>query len=263
MTLARATAVLALLLLPAVGFAGVDLDGDGFAAPEDCDDNDPAINPDAAELCNGVDDDCDGTIDEDAVDAGRYFEDSDGDGFGDPASVIISCIVPPGYVADASDCDDADPLSNPDAYEYCSDGVDQDCDGTADDNCDDTDGDGLSDADELELGTNKELADTDGDGLDDWEELFVYELDPNDPDTDADGLSDGDEVLIHGTDPTATPTAAARATATKWRTAATRSTRPTTKRSWARQTATATACPTKTKRRWAPTPSTRTPTATG
>ena len=52
-------------------------DGDGWAACAECDDTDPAVNPDAIESCNGVDDDCDGTIDEaDAIDALTWYLDS-------------------------------------------------------------------------------------------------------------------------------------------------------------------------------------------
>jgi len=43
-----------------------DCDGDGFVPPEDCDDDDPDVNPDADEVCNnGVDDDCDDVVDDD------------------------------------------------------------------------------------------------------------------------------------------------------------------------------------------------------
>lgn len=41
-----------------------DQDGDGFDASVDCDDQDPDIHPNATESCNGVDDDCDGKVDE-------------------------------------------------------------------------------------------------------------------------------------------------------------------------------------------------------
>jgi hypothetical protein len=41
-----------------------DNDADGYVARDDCNDFDPAINPGATESCNGVDDDCDGAIDD-------------------------------------------------------------------------------------------------------------------------------------------------------------------------------------------------------
>ncbi len=41
-----------------------DFDGDGFAAEDDCDDTDPAVHPGQLEVCNGIDDNCDGTVDE-------------------------------------------------------------------------------------------------------------------------------------------------------------------------------------------------------
>ncbi len=109
------------------GTAGpVDADGDGFDETEDCDDEDPNVNPDATEVCNDIDDDCDGGIDEDL--ATEYFEDVDGDTYGDPLSSQLSCIPLSGLVEDSQDCDDTDSAINPGASEVC-DGVDNDCDG--------------------------------------------------------------------------------------------------------------------------------------
>ncbi|MFH1465770.1 MAG: putative metal-binding motif-containing protein [Pseudomonadota bacterium] len=127
-----------------------DLDGDGWAACEDCDDGEATIYPGAAEVCDGVDDDCDGTVDEpDAVDADTWYADADGDGYGEPASTTAACTAPSGYVADDSDCDDGDASVNPAAAEVC-DGVDQDCDGSVDEGVlstfyADADGDGFGD----------------------------------------------------------------------------------------------------------------------
>ena len=138
----------------------VDDDDDGYGSPgvatcpggneTDCDDSDPAIHPGADEYCNGVDDDCDGTVDEpDAVNAIIWYEDADQDGFGDPASAELACDQPTGFVASSDDCDDADPDQNPSATETCN-GEDDDCDGEVDE----------QDAD----GCTTYYADEDGDG---------------------------------------------------------------------------------------------------
>jgi hypothetical protein len=125
---------------------------EGYLANDgDCDDADPAVNPDAVEACNGVDDDCDGVIDEDPPDV--WYADTDADGYGDLGSTTKACGQPSGYVADSSDCDDADPAVNPAATELCN-GVDDDCDGSTDeDDADDasawyadSDSDGYGDA---------------------------------------------------------------------------------------------------------------------
>ena len=113
-----------------VGFA--DNDADGFAACEECDDGVAAVNPDADELCDGVDNDCDGLIDPgEALDATSYYADTDGDGFGDADYLQRACAQPQGYVLSLTDCDDRDVAVNPDADEVC-DGVDNDCDGRID-----------------------------------------------------------------------------------------------------------------------------------
>jgi hypothetical protein len=149
----------------------IDYDGDGFgsdrftttqcAAPsgyvdnaDDCDDAEATTNPDAQEVCNAVDDDCDGTTDEDdAADAVTWYADTDGDGHGDAGSVTVACEAPSGFVGLDDDCDDATADVSPSATELCN-AVDDDCDGTTDedDAADaatwyaDTDGDGYGDA---------------------------------------------------------------------------------------------------------------------
>ncbi|MCA9542486.1 MAG: putative metal-binding motif-containing protein, partial [Myxococcales bacterium] len=102
-----------------VAFA--DDDQDGVAACEDCDDQAPGVYPGATEVCNGIDDDCDGAVD--AADLGvvgaqTYHPDSDGDGYGDPAVGAVACQPPQGYVSDASDCDDQDASLNPETQWY-------------------------------------------------------------------------------------------------------------------------------------------------
>ncbi len=89
-----------------------DRDGDGWTKADDCDDDNAKVHPGATELCNGGDDDCDGLVDEDdpdVVDAATYCADADGDGRGDPATSVVSCDHPAGYVTDCSDANDADP----------------------------------------------------------------------------------------------------------------------------------------------------------
>jgi hypothetical protein len=97
----------------------------------DCDDADPARNPDSIEVCNTEDDDCDGLVDEDTViGALDVWADDDGDGFGDATTPGIGCATPPGYVLDDTDCDDTRDAVNPDATEVCGNGLDDDCDGS-------------------------------------------------------------------------------------------------------------------------------------
>ena len=138
-----------------IGETRTDADGDGWYDGEDCDDEHATIHPEAEELCNDVDDDCDGAIDEDVdydqdgwigcggEDCDDYLSsaypgaeeipydqidqdcdgadlvDLDGDGFdGGPWGV---------------DCADEDASIYPGAVEVCDDGVDNDCDGSLDD----------------------------------------------------------------------------------------------------------------------------------
>ncbi|MFZ4750832.1 MAG: MopE-related protein, partial [Phycisphaerales bacterium] len=123
----------------------VDNDGDGFGAGAaiacgavttagDCNDGDAAVNPSIAEICNTIDDDCDGQVDDGLV-FSRYYLDQDQDTYGDPKIGVLSCqgSAPEGYVANATDCDDADAGVNPGADERCADlAIDNDCDGSTD-----------------------------------------------------------------------------------------------------------------------------------
>ena len=182
-----------------------DLDGDGFGDPDaatlacaappgyvadatDCDDGDGDVFPGADETCNGIDDDCDGEVDEDeALDALTWYEDADGDGFGNLWSTWEACAPPPGYVANAEDCDDEDPAVSPLAEEIC-DGIDNDCDPSTNEQLD-GDGDGYV------------VCDGDCDDGDDGvfpgaEEVCNGVDDDCDPATDEDGDVDGDGVSI-------------------------------------------------------------------
>ncbi|MCP4805385.1 MAG: hypothetical protein GY913_09230 [Proteobacteria bacterium] len=111
----------------------------------DCDDGLDTVSPAAQEVCDGLDNDCDGDVDLDALDAPSWYADLDGDGHGDAASPVSACDQPSGYSASDLDCDDGDATVSPDAVEYCDD-VDNDCDGETDEVADwwyaDSDGDG-------------------------------------------------------------------------------------------------------------------------
>ncbi len=99
----------------------------------DCDDTTASVSPAATEACNGVDDDCDGTVDEGLAGSTSYYADSDGDGYGDVSSTTVSCTAPSGYVTDATDCDDSDASVNPGEAEVGYDAADNDCSGIQDD----------------------------------------------------------------------------------------------------------------------------------
>lgn len=118
----------------------VDLDGDGFVAEDDCDDGDASRSPDAQETCDGVDEDCDGQVDDDPIDPLTWYSDSDGDGYGDMQTATEACEAPATtWTNRGDDCDDTDVDSFPGGEEVPYDGADQDCDGA---DLTDVDGDG-------------------------------------------------------------------------------------------------------------------------
>ncbi len=127
----------------------IDLDGDGYGKEEvsllaceqpegyaaekwDCQEDNAAIHPGAAEVCDRVDNDCDTQVDEDtSTDAVTWHPDGDGDGYGDAERVRVSCEPPgEGWINDGSDCADGDPLVSPEQTESCVTPYDDDCDGT-------------------------------------------------------------------------------------------------------------------------------------
>jgi hypothetical protein len=168
-----------------------DADGDGYGNPpsgrgdcevaegyvengDDCDDIHATAHPGAAEVCDGVDNDCSGEIDEGLVTT--YYADADVDGYGDPATAVDACETPAGYVDNGDDCADTAAEINPAAVEVEDDEVDNDCDGEIDE-APGPDGDADLDADV------DADADADGDGDGDGD---------GDVDADADGDGDGD-----------------------------------------------------------------------
>ena len=133
-----------------------DADGDAVPWTVDCDDNNAAVFPGAPELCDEIDNNCNGAIDEQPVDAPFWYFDRDGDGFGDDRVWVQECVpLMAGYVEQGGDCDDSDRDAFPGGVETC-DGSDNDCDGAVDEGSPeaeawyaDLDGDGFGDPDGL------------------------------------------------------------------------------------------------------------------
>jgi hypothetical protein len=98
----------------------------------DCNDTNALIHPGASETCNGLDDNCINGIDEGLVFI-IYYQDADGDTYGNPSVSDSACNgAPLGFVADSTDCDDSNPNIYPGAQEITNNGVDDNCNGVVD-----------------------------------------------------------------------------------------------------------------------------------
>ncbi len=185
---------------------------DGFVDnTDDCDDDDPAVHPAASERCNGDDDDCNGLVDDAATDAGLWYADADGDGFGDPDASETSCDGSGETVANDGDCDDTLSDVNPAADEACN-GIDDDCDTLVDDDdpdvvdpqvvYTDADGDGFGD-EATEHATCQPGSDTVSDATDCDDTDAAVNPDAAETcsgvDDDCDGLVDDDDPGVTGT----------------------------------------------------------------
>ena len=105
----------------------------GYASKKgDCNDLNKYINPGVAEICNGIDDNCDGVIDpENAKDCNTYYKDMDGDGYGIDESKCLCVSIGKFTTLERGDCDDSNNKVNPGVKEICN-GIDDNCNGIVD-----------------------------------------------------------------------------------------------------------------------------------
>ncbi len=174
--------------------AVTDADGDGYPASTDCDDSNAAVHPGATEICNGIDDNCDGVVDTDATDATTWYDDADADGYGDPGTGVASCTAPPGTVADNTDCDDTSARYHPGADESdCTDPNDYNCDGSV--GYADADGDGYpacQDCNDASAAISPAASEV-CDGVDNDCDSLTDDADPSvDPSTESTWYTDSD-----------------------------------------------------------------------
>ena len=106
-----------------------DPDDDNDLDPDetDCEPFDPAVNNNATEVCDEIDNNCNGEIDEGGAGCINYYADLDNDGYGAGEPLCLCWPEVPYTSTEATDCNDDDPLTNPGVEEACGDQVDNDC----------------------------------------------------------------------------------------------------------------------------------------
>lgn len=185
----------------------------------DCNDSNDEINTSATEVCDDADtdEDCNGEAeDENATGMLEWFADVDGDGFGDAGNSLFACDEPPGFVEDATDCDDTRSDVSPLGTEVCdADNRDEDCDGNADDEdanvvptdvwFADADDDDHGDPATAEYACDQpnnyvSIGDDCDDSRGDVSPSDAERCDDTDVDEDCDGLSDDDDASVSNTE---------------------------------------------------------------
>jgi hypothetical protein len=94
----------------------------------DCNDNSAVMYPGNTETCDNLDNDCDASIDEGLIFL-TYFQDSDGDTYGNLSVTLSACSAPQRYVLNSTDCNDQNSAINPGAQDIPGNGIDEDCSG--------------------------------------------------------------------------------------------------------------------------------------